>query len=365
MLPECDKIFVKDMVLYWCISEKAVMLLTVIDLRDEMYKRQIDIIEITDDYIYYAEELKINGVDTIYLYSYSFEDECEKVMSFFAFDDSTYLQHYYACDDSIIVLFENDSNRVWIVKVDKHSNEEVLRKKIPLIGRFFECIPIDGSNIIIYTKADSNSRELFNRCLEETNCDCLANLYDLEKGYRYFIRDFKTAALLRNSMHEFTDLKGTKKIILSDPYCSEEEKKELSRELSSIPEDIRDNIWVISKEKLLDEFKSGEDNVEMKRVASAGAEGIVRFECISGNDIIFRAGIFSHGKEQFLKMSTVDGEVDPIGTVQPKSEDSYCFTDVQSGKIYRMTRDDENITLKGEINSSASEKSNAALTTGL
>lgn len=327
--------------------------MTVIDLRDELYRRKIDIIEITDEFIYYAEELKINGVDTIYLYSYSFSQECERVMSYFTFDDATYLQHYYACKDSIIVLFENDTNRIWIVKVDKKTNEEVYRKKIPLIGRFFECVPIDDNNIIVYSKADSDSRELFNRCLEETNSECLANLYDLEKGYRYFIKDFKTAGLVKNSMHKFTDSKGVEQLLLCDPYCDEVEKEELSRELSKVPDDVRDNIWIISKMKFLDGVKSSREHIGLRKIASAGIEGLVRFECISGDKIIFRAKIFSHGKEQFFEMSTSSGEVKPIGEVKARNDTSRYFTDTENGKVYYMTRDDDNIMLKGEINSAA------------
>lgn len=327
--------------------------MTVIDLRDELYKRKIDIIEITDEFIYYAEELKINGVDTVYLYSYSFSTESERVMSYFTFDDATYLQHYYACNDSIIVLFENDTNRVWIVKVDKKSNEEVYRKKIPLIGRFFECVSIDDNNIIIYSKADSDSRELFNRCLEETNSDCLANLYDLEKGYRYFIKDFKTAVLVKNSMYKFTDSKGTEQLLLCDPYCDEAEKEELSRELSKVSDDIRDNIWIVSKARFLDAVKSSRERIPLRKIASAGAEGLVRFECISDDKIVFRAKIFAHGKEQFFQMSTVNGEVKPIGEVKSRNDTAHYFTDTQNGKVYYMTRDDESITLKGEINSNA------------
>lgn len=327
--------------------------MTVIDLRDELYRRKIDIIEITDEFIYYAEELKINGVDTIYLYSYSFSTGSERVMSYFTFDDATYLQHYYACKNSIIVLFENDTNRVWIVKVDKNSNEEVYRKKIPLIGRFFECVSIDDNNIIIYSKADSESRELFNRCLEETNSDCLANLYDLEQGYRYFVKDFRTAMLVKNSMYKFIDPKGTEQLLLCDPYCDESEKEELSRELSKVSEDIRDNIWIISKEKFLDGVKNSLESIGLKKVASAGAEGLVRFECISDDKIVFRAKVFAHGKEQFFEMSTVNGEVKAIGEVKSRNNMSHYFTDIENGRVYYMTRDDDNITLKGEINSNA------------
>lgn len=328
--------------------------MTVIDLRDELYERQIEIIEITDDFVYYAEELRINGVDCIYLYSYSFSDENEKIMSHFAFDDETYLQHYYPCKDSIIVLFENDSSKVWIVKIDKNTCEEVLRKSVPLIGRFSECVPVDDSNIIIYTKSNDEKKELFNRCLEETNSDTIANLYDIEKGYRYFIKDFDTARLVKNSMYTFKNSKQREYLLLCDPYADEKTKEELSKDSDKISEDIRDNIWLISQKKFLEGVKRGKEHLERRRIASAGIEGFVRFECIGNDSIIFRAKQFSTGQERFCAMSMNSGKVSPIAPVHAQNSDACYFTDSSSGKVYYLTRDFDTVTLQGEINSRAS-----------
>ena len=328
--------------------------MTVIDLRDELYKRNIDIIEITDECVYYAEELKINGVDTIHIYCYSFLTENEEIMSYFTFDDTTYLQHYYAGKNSIIVLFENNENKVWIVKIDKRTNNEVLRKKIPLIGRFSDCVAVDDNNIIIYSKSDEENRALFNRCLEETNCDCLANLYDLENGIRYFVRDFKTIMLVKNHLSKFIGKNGREYLLLGDPYCeSEEEKESLFRELGTMAEDIRDNIWKISKKRFLEEVRDNSENFKLKKVASAGIGGAVRFECVSQNQIIFRAKSFSSEEEHFFKISVDSGKVRPLCSVREKNEHARYFTDLSVGKIYYMEIGENDVTIKGEINSTA------------
>lgn len=327
--------------------------MTVIDLRDELYTRRIEIIEITDDFIYYAEELKVNDADTVYVYSYNFATESEQVMSYFTFDDATYLQHFYACKDSIIVLFENDGNKAWIVKIDKKTGDEVLRKSVPLIGRFSDCVPIDDNNIIIYTKADEDKKELFNRCLETTNSDTMANLYALDENHRYFIRDFYTALLIKNNMHKFINSKGNEYMLLCDPYTDEKSKEELAKEQERITKDIRDNIWKISKKSFLNGVRKGDEKLKLKRIASAGTDGMVRFECISGDYIVFRAKTFSSGHEKFCAMSTLSGDVVPVADVKQRNDEAYYFTDNNSGKIYYMTRDDDSITLNGEINSHA------------
>lgn len=327
--------------------------MTVIDIRDELYKRQIEIIEVADDYIYYAEEKNVDGINAIYLLEYDCAEEQEKVMACFNFDDASYIQHYYACDKSIIVLFENDKNKIWIVKIDKSTGDEILRKSVPLIGRFFSCVPIDDDNLIIYTKADDESRSLFNRCLETTNTDTIANLYDIGKGYRYFIKDFYVAVLIRDNMHKFHDSKGNEYMLLCDPYSDEESKEVYAREARKIKEDIRDNIWSISKKRFFKGVKSGKEKLELKRIAGAGIDGLVRFECMSGDSIIFRAKKFSTGQEKFCAMSTVSGQVVPVSDVKKKSDVSKYFTDNSSGKIYHMFRENNSVTMRGEINSDA------------
>ena len=328
--------------------------MTVIDLRDELYKRQIEIIEISDECVYYAEELNVKGIDTIFLYCYSFSEESEKMMSYFMFDDATYIQHYYACKNSIIVLFENDGNNAWIVKVDRQTNDEVFRKKVPLIGSFSECVAIDDDNIIIYSKADDEHKELFNRCLEETNCDVLAHLYDLEFGRRYFVKDFKTAMLIKNNTQRLVDKNGRDMIILGDPYCeSESEKESLSRELGALTENIRDNIWRISVSKLLEGIKTDKKKLPLKRVASAGNEGIIRLECSGNDNIIVRARLFRTGQEQFFELPPYDERAHCVYKVRNPDGRYKYFTDKNSEKIYYLTDENDLVTLHGIVNSSA------------
>ena len=331
--------------------------MNVIDLRDELYKRCIDIIEIDDEGVYYAEELRSGEEIRLYLYFYDADEDEERVLSFFTLDDPDCTRHYYACGESIIILFEDESSSAWIIKINKHTGAELCRKKISLIGRFYECVVIDENDIIIYTKADEENRALFDRCLEATESDTIANLYDLEKGYRYFIKDFKTAALLKNGALSFTTAKGEEKLLFADPYCAEDEKEELVRTLAGQLEPgsqkLRDNIWLISKNKMLGALKNGSEKLPLRRAASAGPEGTVRFECVSGGSMIFRAKVYKSGLEQFFAMSEANGSVTPICTVRPKKEGSYYFTDIGSGSIFYLTRRDGRVRIEGEIGSDA------------
>ena len=328
--------------------------MTVIDLREELNNRNIDIIDVTDKCIYYSEEFMVNDSATIYIYTYDLFDNSERVVCYFTFEEETFLPHYYICGDSIIMLLENDGSRAWILKIDKNSKSEVMRKNVPLIGKYFDCVPIDDNNIIIYSKSDDDYRDIFNRCLKNTGFDTLANMYDLDKSYRYFIRDFKTAGLVKDHMHTFTDSKGNERMILCDSCCeSEFDKEKLSKNNNGIEENMQDNILEISKSRFLESVRSGKELIGAKRIASAGAEGFVRFECATDGGIFFRAKVFKSGLEKFFKMSTAGGCVKPMCNVREKNDSARYFTDTDCGKIYYMKRDGEIITVLGEINSCA------------
>ena len=267
--------------------------MTVIDLREELKSRKIDIIEITDDCVYYTEEFSVNDTDTMYVYNYDFFDNSEHIVSYFTYDDETYLPHYYVCGNSIIMLFENDGNRAWIIRIDKNTGCEIQRKRVSVIGKFYDCVPIDDNNIIIYSKADDEYREIFNKSVKETGCDMLANLYDLEKNYRYFIRDFKTAELVRSDMHCFSDSKGVPRMLLCDNRCkNEKEKERLYVQKGNSSTELKDSILEISRERFIENVKSGKEKIGTKRIAGAGAEGLVRLECIGNDGIVFRAKEF-------------------------------------------------------------------------
>ncbi len=331
--------------------------MNVIDLRDELYKRRIEIIAIEGERVYYAEELSDDGETRLCLYCYDAAEEEERVLSFFTLETADCIEHYYACGESILILFENESSSAWLIKINKRSGAELYRRRLSLIGRFCGCVPVDEDNLIIYTKADEENRSLFNRCLETTNSDTIANLYDTAKGFRYFVKDFKTAALLRDGAQSFTTAKGEEKLLLADPYCGEAEKEDLVRalgeRLEEENEELRDNIWLISKDKLLGALKSGSEKLPLRRAASAGREGTVRFECVSGGSIIFRAKVYRSGLEQFFAMSAANGSVAPVASVRPKQDGSYYFTDACGGSIYYLTRGGVRIRLKGEVGSSA------------
>ncbi len=321
-------------------------ILTVIDLRDDMYKRRIDVIEIDDGVIYYAEELKTRGSDSVCIYGYSFEENAEQLMSCFVFDDSGYYQHYYMGKNSIIVLFENSGSTVWVVKIDKQTGDEVYRKRIPLIGSFSDCAAIDDDNILIYTKADKEHMDMFNRCLEATNCSLIANLYDLGRNERFFVRDFETAMLVRNNMQTFT-ANGEEWLLLNDSFGNSKEKQRIVQKLGVSDDELEESIRVISKNAFLSGIRKKESDTKPRKIVTAGSKGSVQLECVCGDNILMRARSFVHDAESYCSVPKFGGKITNILDINGET----FFTDSDEGKIYTLSDVGDETELVGRINS--------------
>ena len=311
-----------------------------------MYKRRIDVIEIDDGVIYYAEELKTRGADSVCIYGYSFDENAEQLMSCFVFDDAGYYQHYYTGKNSIIVLFENSGSTVWIVKIDKKTSGEVYRKRIPLIGSFCDCVVIDDDNVLIYTKADKEHKDMFNRCLEATNCSIIANLYDLSRNERYFVRDFETAMLIRNNMQTFF-ANGEEWMLLNDSFGNSEEKQHILQKLGSAENELEESIRVISKNAFLSAIRKKESDTKPKKIVTAGSKGSVQLECISGDNVLIRARSFVHNAESYCSVPKFGGKITNILDINGET----FFTDSDEGKVYTISNVGDEIELTGRINS--------------
>ena len=321
-------------------------ILTVIDLRDDMYKRRIDVIEIDDGVIYYAEELKTRGADSVCIYGCSLDDGAEQLLSCFVFDDSGYYQHYYTGKNSIIILFENSGSTVWIVKIDKKTGSEMYRRRIPLIGAFCDCVAVDDDNILIYTKSDNEHKDMFNRCLESTNCSLIAHLYDLSKCERYFVRDFETVMLVRNNMQTFT-ANGEEWMLLNDSFGNAKEKQRIIQKLSISDNELEESIRVISKNAFLSAVRKKEHDTKPKKIVTAGSKGSVQLECICGENILLRARSFVNTAESYCSIPRFGGKITNVLDINGEA----FFTDSDEGKVYSISRTGDETELIGRINS--------------
>lgn len=308
--------------------------MTVIDLRELLSKRDVKILSVDSDCIYYTERFSVNNADTIYFYSYDLFENSERLISYVTLKESASKPYFFVTERSIIAVFGDSLSRVLIVRLDKRTKGESFNKAVPIIGTFSSCVMLDDNNIIIYSTSNPAYKDVFDRCFEETGSDIMANMYDLDHSYRYFLRDFRTASLIKNGMRIFTDCRDKQRVLLGgDETC--------------------EKIYQISLNDLADGIRSGCERIRLKCIASAGDKGLVSLEYAGTRGIVFSAMSHKTDEGWFVGMSPSGGNVRLLRPKKRKDGISRYFTDEQSNSIFYMTPDGERISVRGEIGSHA------------
>ncbi len=110
--------------------------MTVVDIRSFFTLRNVELIEVNKDFIYYAEEKNEEGHNNLFLLEYNRATRRERVITHYSLEDPTFVQHIYSFANSIVLLLENGGNRVWAFRVDKETGQETVRTQLHCIGGF-------------------------------------------------------------------------------------------------------------------------------------------------------------------------------------------------------------------------------------
>ena len=92
--------------------------MTVVDIRSFFTLRNVELIEVNEDFIYYAEEKNEEGHNNLFLLEYNRATRRERVITHYSLEDATFVQHIYSFANSIVLLLENGGNQVWAFRVD-------------------------------------------------------------------------------------------------------------------------------------------------------------------------------------------------------------------------------------------------------
>ena len=98
--------------------------MTVIDMRNFFHDCDVELIEINDEVIYYAEEKVEEGHNSLFLLEYNRAEQQERIVANYILNDEAYNQHYFAFENDIIVLMENGKSLAWILRIDKKTGKE-------------------------------------------------------------------------------------------------------------------------------------------------------------------------------------------------------------------------------------------------
>ena len=212
--------------------------MVVVDIRNILADRNIQLSNVNNDCIYYLEEKNEDGNNNLFVLEYDRASRKERLVSNYSLEDPTFVEHLFTFEKTLMLILENGSNSLWLIELDKKTGTEKNRRKIVCTGAFKECMALDSRHLLIYMSPDADNSEVFQKYKEVTGCECLCYLYDLEESKKYFVKSSLVAKVGCQNIKTMT-VKNEKFVLLLDPYGDESIKEDFYKEQRWIHNNIR------------------------------------------------------------------------------------------------------------------------------
>lgn len=111
----------------------------VVDLRNIFANCNDQLIEISDNRIYYAEEKNEEGHNSLFLLEYNRITRRERILANYILDRPAFVPHFFSFSDVILLLLGGRRSHVELLSIDKITGEERHAVVLSLVGNFSEC----------------------------------------------------------------------------------------------------------------------------------------------------------------------------------------------------------------------------------
>lgn len=327
--------------------------MTVVDIRNIFSNRNIELFDVNDSFIYYAEEKNEEGHNNLFILEYNRATRRERLVTNYSLEDPTFVEHIFAFEKTIVLILENGTNSMWLIEIDKQSGIELNRRKVVCTGTFSDCMAWDNEHLLIYMAPDEKNEQMFKKYREVTGCDCFCYLYNLKTNKKYFVKNPMIAKLGCDNMKTI-DVNGERYLILLDPFAEEAIKEHYYREQRWINADIRDNIWLCSLAELENELENGSNEIAKKCIASADIKALVRYIGTDGSKVYFRAKEFRTGTEKLCSYDVFVNSLNVEATLQdPEDNRTVYLIEEKPTRVFSVTKGSTKVYVKGIVNSEA------------
>jgi hypothetical protein len=329
----------------------------VVDLRNVFTSCNDVLIEISDHFIYYAEEKKEEGHNNLFLLEYNRDTRRERIVANYFLSNPTFVQHYFSFPEDILIVMESGESEAWILRIDKHTGEEKNLAKLNFIGSFAGCGALDENHVIVYTTENGRHRRLFQEYQKLTGFARIAYLYDLNEEAYFYVRDPRICNADSGSLITY-DLNGETQLLVLQPHGDEQEKEESYRNLRWLGDNVNDNIWLCPLFDFVVSVKSGEERVPLELILSAGTCGLVRFAGMDDENLYFRAKYFPTGDQRLCACHKLTGKKTVMAQLNLGQEEKAALFSINldSGRAYRITEGDDEYEVDGVMNSDVHAK---------
>lgn len=310
--------------------------MTIIDIRDIFSPKNVDLLEVTDNYLYYTEEKSEQGHNNLFFLKYDRKSKEETVLANYSLADPTFVQHIYTFEKSIILLLENGGPDVWLVKLQKSTGKEIQTSKLETYGPLESCYALSERYIVIYTKrggsvkSDDRSR---NGYIEPK----FMHLYDIEEKTSFRVLDERLCCLNENSILTYSDSNNEKQALILSPFGDEFFKEQCYKKSRFISDQMFDKIWSCPFDTLIADIKRGTNKVKLLPLASADNDGLVRFTGMDNNNIYYRTKNFRNSEECIYACNKNTLENQLIVNIVYDAPKTYYHINKDDAKIYKVS----------------------------
>ena len=327
--------------------------MTVVDIRNIFSDRNIELVDVNDSCIYYAEEKNEEGHNNLFILEYNRATRRERLVTNYSLEDPTFVEHIFAFEKTIAVILENGTNSMWLIEIDKQSGTELTRRKVVCTGSFSDCMALDNEHILIYMAPDEANAEMFKKYREVTGSECFCYLYNLKTNKKFFVKNSLIAKIGCDGIKPL-DVHGEKYLVLLDPFADESIKEHYYKEQRWINADIRDNIWLCNLSELENELENGCTEITKKCIASADIKALVRYIGTEGEKVYFRAKEFRTGLEKLCSYDAFTNSLDVEATLtDPQDNRTVYLIEEKPTKVFCVTKGSTKVYVKGILNSTA------------
>ena len=324
----------------------------VVDIRNIVTDSNVELIEISEDRIYYAEEKNEEGHNSLFILEYDRITHSERIVANYFLNDPTFVQHYFSFKHDIIMVMENTGSSVWVIRLEKQNGKEKNMAQINLVGNFLSCTALDESHLVFYTTENEEHAPIFQQYKNSTGLKRISYLYDLEEESYYYIKDSRVCDLGLGTLLPF-DLNGQTQLLILQPYGDEQEKEYCYQNERWLGNGISDNVWRCPLLDFLVAVKASESILPLEPVLSAGTNGLVRYAGMDEEKIYFRVKYFPNNDQRICAVDKQSGKKEVVAELNLKESEAPAkfFIDTAAAKVYHVEEKEDSWQIKGVLNS--------------
>ncbi len=332
--------------------------MTVIDIRNLMANSAIELVEVGDETIYYAEEKLEEGLNSLFLLSYDRAARREHIVANYILSDPSYRRHCFAFPQDLLLVMENGGGTAWILRLEKETGREKNFALLRLPGSFAGCLALDAGHLLFYAGPDGDPGGLFAEYQRLTGYRHAVCLYDIENGWYYYVKDARVCNGAAGQVLPCA-LGGEDCLQFLDPCCPEAEKERLFLEGNPSGRESCDRIWKCTLADFLACAKASRAEFPLELLFHAGTRGMVRYACADDENLYFFAEYFPRRDRRICALDRATGQKTIAAVLEDSPPGSSLFFDRAAGKIYRLWEEGGARHVQGVLHSSVDASYNS------